>query len=222
MNEEILILVNENKNLIYKIAHDVKYRSKYLYDIEDLFQVGVIGLIKAYKKYNVRSPTKFSSFAYFDIFGEIYKYVQNDRNIRSSSECLKIYKSYLVSMDSLTQTLKRPPSFSEICTFMEINESELAFIICSCEYTLSLESTVDSETTLETFTGYDEREEVENRFIIKESINALNETERKIIDLRYYKGYSQSETAQMMSMSQAQISRKEGVALQMIKRNIAA
>lgn len=220
MNEGIL--TPENKKLVYKVAYDIKYRTKYLYDIEDLYQVGIIGLIKAYKKYNVRSPTKFTSFAYFDIFGEIYKYVKNDRNIRPSSENLRIYKSYLASVDSLAQNLKRPPSFSETASFMEINETDLAFIICSCEFDIRLENTIDIDTSIESFIGYDEREEVENRFIISESIKSLSEIEAKIIKLRYYDGYSQSETAKILNMSQPQISRKEDAALQMIKRNIAA
>ena len=224
MNDRFLQLINENKNMIYKIAHEIKTKySKYYYDIDDLFQVGVIGLRKADIKYDARSPTKFSSFAYFYIFGEIYKYVVNDRNIRLSSEYLKIYKAYLFTTDSLTQALKRPPSFFEISEFMEMDPSELACIVTACEYTLSPKFTVEeSNAALENIAGYDEREEVDNRIIINDSIKALNETEQKIIELRYYRDYSQSETAKIMGMSQAQISRKEGKALQMMKRNIAA
>lgn len=218
MREEILRLVEENKDLIYKIAS--KY--SYYYEIEDLFQVGVIGLINAYRKYNARSPTKFSTFAYTYIFGEIIKYIKNDRNIRLSSDYFKIYKLYINAKDSLAQTLGRTPSLKEISEFMEIEEQLLANIISSSEFTLSLEASLGEETSLENLTGYDEREEVDNKVIINESISSLEETERKIIDLRYYKDYSQSETAKILGMSQAQVSRKENFALKMIKRDIAA
>ena len=106
MTETIEELINENKNFIYKIAS--KY-SKY-YSIEDLFQVGAIGFIKAYKKYK-SVGVKFTTYAYKYVLGEIIEYIRNDRTMKVSSDILKLYKSYEKTKDFLVQKLNRMPTF---------------------------------------------------------------------------------------------------------------
>ena len=156
MKQEVLNLINENKNLIYKIAS----RFSSYYDIEDLFQVGIIGIIEANKKYNKNSNVKFSTYAYKYIFGEIMKYINNDRNIRISSDYFKIYKSYLQAKEALSQTFGRSPSVGEISLFMEIDEKLLNDVISASEFTLSLDSEIDESISLENICGVDQREEV--------------------------------------------------------------
>ena len=217
MKQEVLNLINENKNLIYKIAS----RFSSYYDIEDLFQVGVIGIIEAYKKYDKNSNVKFSTYAYKYIFGEIMKYINNDRNIRISSDYFKIYKSYLQAKEALSQTFGRSPSVGEISLFMEIDEKLLNDVISASEFTLSLDSEIDDSISLENICGVDQREEVIDSISLEESIKELPEEEQKIIDLRYYQDYSQGQTAKILGISQAKVSRKESYALKLIKRNIA-
>ena len=217
MKQEVLNLINENKNLIYKIAS----RFSSYYDIEDLFQVGVIGIIEAYKKYDKNSNVKFSTYAYKYIFGEIMKYINNDRNIRISSDYFKIYKSYLQAKEALSQTFGRSPSVGEISLFMEIDEKLLNDVISASEFTLSLDSEIDESISLENICGVDQREEVIDSISLEESIKELPEEEQKIIDLRYYQDYSQGQTAKILGISQAKVSRKESYALKLIKRNIA-
>ena len=217
MKQEVLNLINENKNLIYKIAS----RFSSYYDIEDLFQVGVIGIIEAYKKYDKNSNVKFSTYAYKYIFGEIMKYINNDRNIRISSDYFKIYKSYLQAKEVLSQTFGRSPSVGEISLFMEIDEKLLNDVISASEFTLSLDSEIDDSISLENICGVDQREEVIDSISLEESIKELPEEEQKIIDLRYYQDYSQGQTAKILGISQAKVSRKESYALKLIKRNIA-
>lgn len=216
MKQEVLNLINENKNLIYKIAS----RFSSYYDIEDLFQVGVIGIIEAYKKYDKNSNVKFSTYAYKYIFGEIMKYINNDRNIRISSDYFKIYKSYLQAKEALSQTFGRSPSVGEISLFMEIDEKLLNDVISASEFTLSLDSEIDESISLENICGVDQREEVIDSISLEESIKELPEEEQKIIDLRYYQDYSQGQTAKILGISQAKVSRKESYALKLIKRNI--
>ncbi|MBQ3141979.1 MAG: sigma-70 family RNA polymerase sigma factor [Bacilli bacterium] len=216
MKQEVLNLINENKNLIYKIAS----RFSSYYDIEDLFQVGVIGIIEAYKKYDKNSNVKFSTYAYKYIFGEIMKYINNDRNIRISSDYFKIYKSYLQAKEALSQTFGRSPSVGEISLFMEIDEKLLNDVISASEFTLSLDSEIDDSISLENICGVDQREEVIDSISLEESIKELPEEEQKIIDLRYYQDYSQGQTAKILGISQAKVSRKESYALKLIKRNI--
>ena len=112
-------LILENQNLIYSIIH--KFRSR---DVEDLFQVGCIGLIKAFKKYDSSHNVKFTSYAYNYIFGEVYQYIINNRNIRLSPANIKLYNSINKARDFLTNYLGRNPTIIELCSFCEIEPYE--------------------------------------------------------------------------------------------------
>ena len=131
MKGEIEEVINDCEKMIYKIAY--KY-SKY-YNIEDLYQSGMIGLIKAYKKYNKSSLCKFSSYAYKYILGEIIDFIKKDRNIVISDEIFELYKRYIKVKDLLLNKYEREPSIYEISTFMNISESKLISIIESVAFT---------------------------------------------------------------------------------------
>lgn len=218
MRVPVEILIEENKNLIYKVA--AKY-SKY-YSIDDLFQVGVIGLIKAAKNYKSNVGTKFTTYAYPYIIGEVVDYVSHDRTIKVTSDQLKIYKAYEKASDALSQKYNKIPSFSEVCEFMELPEDIVYNAILSSEYTLNLDNnpTDDETTTYYDFTGYTNVEEIDNQIDIKSEINALNEFDKKIIYCRYFKDLTQQETAKYLGISQVQVSRYEKNALQNMKKNI--
>lgn len=211
MNQEKLIL--ENKNMIYKIAS--RYSS--CYDIDDLFQVGAIGLIEASKHYDSSLNVKFSTYAFKYILGEISKFIKNDRNIKVSVEYLKIYRSYNKAKDLLQQKYGRQVSDFEISEFMNIDIILLNDVIKSVEFTLSFENDL-------TYNSYavDNTNELDMREDINSSIEKLDEITKKIIEFRYYKDYSQSETAKALGLSQAKVSRKENYALKYIKKEIVS
>ena len=112
---------------------------------------------------------------------------------------------------------EREPSFSEISSFMEISESELLNIIESVMFTMS--SKVSEDFTYEGVV--DNRDDILNKILIDTELESMDEIDRKIIDYRYYQGYSQSETAILMGMSQAGVSRSEKLILSKIKDKIA-
>ena len=93
MSEKYLTLIKESEGLIYKIA------SKYsmYYSIDDLYQVGSIGVIKAYKNFKRDTSVKFSTYAYKYVLGEIIDFIRKDRNIVVSEEYMAIYKKYIKS-----------------------------------------------------------------------------------------------------------------------------
>ena len=109
--------VLEYEKLIYKMIS--KYKN---FDQEDLYQVGSIGIIKAYKKYREDSNAKFSTYAYKYVLGEIIDFIRKDRNIIVSKEYMSIYKKYINIRELLFTKYEREPSFSEISSFMEISE----------------------------------------------------------------------------------------------------
>ena len=198
-------LIKENEWLIYEIA---KRYSGY-YSIEDLYQAGSIGIIKASKKYKSEYNVKFSTYAYKSILGEIIDFIRKDRNIVLSEETYLIYKKYLKVKELLTSD--REPTFSEICSFMEISESQMLNIIESISITKSLDD-------LEPYT--DDRCSLDDKLLIENELSQLSEFDRSLIDYRYYLGYTQSETASLLGISQVKVSRQEKLILNRIKDNI--
>ena len=201
----------ESTNLIYSIAS--KYKD--YYSIEDLFQAGCIGVIKASNSYKDNQNTKFSTYAYKYILGEIIDYMRKDRNIIISDETFDIYKQYLRIKELLTAKYDREVSFSEICKYIDIDERKMLNIIESVSFAKSINDEISN--------GYsnDNREEIDNEILLKSELDELNSFDRTIIDYRYYQGYSQSETALILGLSQSKVSRCEKLILKRIKDNIA-
>lgn len=208
---EYLTLIKESEGLIYKIA------SKYsmYYNIEDLYQVGTIGVIKAYKNYKRDTSVKFSTYAYKYILGEIIEFIRCDRNIKVSEEYMSLYKRYLSIKSMLTSKLEREPSFSEISSFMEIDESVLRNVIETIAFT---KSTDESDYDY----GNDKREEIDNKILLDNELSSMDEFDRSLIEFRYYQGYTQSETADALGVSQVKVSRQEKLILSRMKSNICA
>ena len=120
-----------------------------------------------------------------------------------------IYKKYLKVKELLTSD--REPTFSEICSFMEISESQMLNIIESISITKSLDD-------LEPYT--DDRCSLDDKLLIENELSQLSEFDRSLIDYRYYLGYTQSETANLLGISQVKVSRQEKLILNRIKDNI--
>lgn len=204
-------LIKECEGLIYKIA------SKYsiYYSIDDLYQVGSIGVIKAYKNYKEDSSVKFSTYAYKYILGEIIEFIRCDRNIKVSEEYMSLYKKYSEIKRLLTSKLEREPSFSEICSFMNIDECILLNVIETISFTKSTEE--DNYDY-----GRDKREEIDNKILLDSELDLLDSFDRSLIEYRYYQGYTQSETASILGISQVKVSRQEKLILSKMKSNICA
>lgn len=218
MKKEIYILISENKNLIYSIAH--KYSSYSC--IDDLFQAGCIGLMNAYKNYDKKSNTKFSTYAYTYIVGEIISFIRNDRLIKVNSENKKIYKLYEETKEYLTKLNSREVSFKEIADYLNINEYDL-YSALSNNYELeSIDSCIYNDMPMEEVIGMDERDKVDEMLDLQSEMDKLKEEERKIINYRYFNDYTQTETAQAMGMSQVQVSRCESKILSKMKKEIVA
>lgn len=211
MNDE---MIKENSWLIYKVARTY---SEY-YNMDDLFQVGSIGLIKAYKNYKKDSNIKFSTFAYKYVLGEIIRYIKSDRNIVVSDEYMSLYKKYEKVKSLLTAKYNREVSFCEICKFMEIDEQRLLSVIESVMFTKS----IDEEGLINYEFGYDDRDDIFNKMLLESEIENLEPFDKSIIDYRYYQGFTQSQTAEALNTSQVKVSRREKIILQRMKQSISS
>lgn len=217
--DDITSLILENERLIYSIANYFKnYNSR-----EDLYQAGCLGLINAYNRYNPNMNCKFTTYAYPYILGEMRRLVREDKGVKVSREIsklnLKIEKAYAL----LSQRMMKEPSIDEIAEFLGIPSFYVSEAIMSLNKIKSIdEPVVDSgrELTLQDVVGTTDN--VDDLILLKESLKKLSSEEKTIIDNRYLKDYTQSETSKIIGISQVQVSRREQKVLQKLKQRMAA
>lgn len=213
MKKDIWKLIEENKNLIYKIAHSYSGHA----NIDDLFQVGCIGVINAYKNYKDDYNTKFSTYAYNYILGEITNYLKNDKLLKMHGDNSKIYKLYEKTRDYLTSTKGYNPSLKEISEFMGISEYDLFNAINNNSEIMSIDQEIKDNLYLHDVIGEDHSEDIDATIDLKNIINNLDVNDRELINYRYYQDFTQSETASLMGMTQVQVSRRETKILSKMK-----
>ena len=220
-NSEVMTkLIQDNNGLIWSIVKRFKDRG---YELEDLYQVGVIGLIKASKTYNSNYGAKFTSYAYPFILGEVIKYINEYRNIKISKDTAKLYARILKGIEVLSQKLMKIPSNFELSLFLEIDESIIEEVLLANQTVESLDRIIsEDDKNLELYNkfGYCDYS-IENYPLISE-LEKLPPLERAIIRARYYENLSQTETGKSLGMYQMEVSRREKKILAKLKDNIAA
>lgn len=217
--ESLTDLVEQNKNLIYKITTLFNgYSNK-----DDLFQVGCIGLINAYKKYDESYNTKFSTYAYPYILGEISNYVKKDKGIKVSREISKLNSMIERAGILLTQRLMREPSVSEVANYLEIEESLVVDALKARYPIMSTDSVINDEgkdiTLLDTIPDVNGMD-MNTLIALKEELLKLDSFERELINERYVQNLTQSEVASNLGISQVQVSRKEQKVLSKMRSNL--
>lgn len=204
MTDKTQILL-ENEKIVYSIIN--KYT--YYFDKDDLYQVGMIGLIDAYENYDPDKNTKFSSFAYFYVLGKVKEYIRKSNVLKVSKELIKLSSSIEKARELLTQRLGYMPTDEDISLFLEIdikhiNEAKAATALVS-----SLDSENEEEVNLYNTLGYTEPGYQEEILDLKTEIENLNDFEKDIIKKRYEQGLTQSEVSKELGINQVKVSRSE-------------
>ncbi|MDD6224122.1 MAG: sigma-70 family RNA polymerase sigma factor [bacterium] len=217
MTENIL----EYENLVLSYAS--KFRN--YYDIEDLKHVGMIGLMKAVENYKVDSNTKFTTYAYLWIKGEILKYIREDRNIKFSKKLLKISRKIEEFKQILRQQLLREPTLEEVSLYSDIDLSLIQEAEMSKDFVLSLDLVLNDDegkdVCLYDTVSYQEYGYDSDILDLREAIEQLDPEERQIIQYRYFDGMTQSETSKKLGMHQVKVSREEAKILQKLNKMVA-
>ena len=195
-----------------KLIKSIVSKYSYYHDKEDLYQVGFIGLMKALKNYKKDKNTKFSSYAYFYIDGEIKEYIRTNNSIKYSKEFISLKQSYEKAKSLLSQKLEREPTMIELSQFLEIPIEKITEIEASKQSIESLDNN-EEETSLYSYIGFNEDGYKEENIDLKTAIENLKEPDKTIIISRYLEGLTQSETSNLLGISQVQVSRKEKDAL---------
>ncbi len=206
-NDKLEQLILEYEKLIYGVMRYFKtYPNK-----EDLFQVGCIGLINAYNNYDSSSNTKFSTYAYSYILGEMKKLVREDKGIKISRNISKLYSQIEKVSIYLTQKLMRMPTTLEIASFLQIDEYLVVEALNSTNTLLDIDDMQIDNTKQD----YD-------TLLLKEELNKLSSEELDLINKRYMEDMTQTEVASTLGMSQVQVSRKEHKVLEKLKQQLVA
>ena len=217
--ENLTDLIIANEGLIYKIIS--KYKN--YFELDDLYQVAVIGLIKASKNYKNSFNTKFISYAYPYILGEVIKYVNEFRTIKVNKQNRMLYSKIIKSKCLLAQKLMKEPSNYELALFLEIDESLIDDVMLANQAVDSLDKLIgedDKNFELYNKFGYVDNE-LENYQLTME-LSKLNEDEKQIIMARYYENMTQKEVGDALGMYQVEVSRKEKKILKKLRDNVVA
>lgn len=211
-------LIEQYELYIYKIA-----RKFYNVEVSDLFQAGCIGLIKAHRKYDENGGANFMTYAYKYIFGEMYELTNKSKDIKVNKEYLKILKELELAKVELTQKLNKVPTLTEICLYAEIDESLANEVILLSSQMISLDDeykTLNGELPIKECIGKEEN--YDDQILVNQSIETLDPLEQSVIDYRYFHDLTQSETADILGISQVKVSRVETASKKKIKEYIAS
>lgn len=230
------LLVNENVGLIWSIVKRFSGRG---YEMEDLFQIGCIGILKAIDKFDITFNVQFSTYAVPMITGEIKRFLRDDGIIKVSRSLKENNYKISKAVGELSIKLNREPTIEEIAEKLEMSSEE---IIMTMEANIEVESIhktiyqndgneiylVDKiskdgiSTNIENInTSEDtEKDNLINHMVLKEIIEKLDPREKELIILRYYKDKTQVEVAKVLGISQVQVSRMEKKILLKMRKNL--
>lgn len=207
------VLIEQNLGLVHHIVKRFLGRG---YEAEDLFQIGVIGLIKSIDKFNMSYEVKFSTYAVPLITGEIKRFIRDDGMVKVSRTLKENGMRIKYARERLNNKLNREPTLEEIAAEAALSREE---VVLAMEANIQVESIYKSVYQNDgneifmvdqlTDQKKNEQEEVLNHLVIDQLLRCLSEEEQKLITLRYYQDKTQTEVAKVLGISQVQVSRME-------------
>lgn len=195
-------------------------------NIDDVFQVGCIGLIKAIDNFDVTLDVKFSTYAVPMIIGEIRRFLRDNNSIHVSRSLRDVAYKVLQTREELELKFNREPTIDEISKQLDIPLKQVAQALDAVSEPLSLFDPVYSqgEDTIMLMDQIKDNKNIDENWLevisLNEAVAKLNSREKNILYLRYYQGKTQMEVSQEVGISQAQVSRLEKNAIKVLKKNI--
>lgn len=216
-------LIQSNLRLVLSVIQ--KFIGRNGTTADDLFQVGVVGLIKAIDNFDLSLDVRFSTYAVPMISGELRRYLRDNNAIRVSRSTKDLAYKALQAKERLTSSLDKEPSVDDIAKELGVSKSDVVLALESINEPVSIYEPVYSSSgdALYMLDQLSDRSSDENwidELLIREAIYKLSEREKNILYLRFYQGRTQVEVASEIGISQAQVSRLEKNALTRIKAHI--
>ena len=206
------LLVQQNTGLVHSVVRRFAGRG---HETEDLFQVGCIGLIKAVQKFDCSYGVKFSTYAVPMIMGEIKRFIRDDGIIKVSRSLKETAAKAMAVKEQLTCQNGVEPTLKEIADRLEISPAELstameAGIKPESLYAVSDDGSRENRPLIERLENETDYEaEIVNKLVLRQLLSEFGEREQKIICMRYFKQKTQTQIAEMLGISQVQVSRIE-------------
>lgn len=194
-------------------------------EYDDLYQLGCVGFLKAIKNFDEGIGVKFSTYAVPMIAGEIKRFLRDDGMIKVS----RSIKTLAIKIRSLNEQLKSEGKdalrIDEIAKHFKVDIEDVVVALDSSQQILSIQAKIDeddpnSQSVIDKITTDDKSDEMLDKFILKEEIMKLPEKEKKIILLRYFRGKTQGEVAEILEISQVQVSRLETKIIEHLKKKM--
>lgn len=205
-------LVKENSGLIWSVARRFTGRGT---DLDDLYQLGCLGFLKAVEGFDLNYGTQFSTYAVPKISGEIRRFLRDDGSVKVSRGIKERSAVIKTVRNQLTQELGREPTVLEIAHKSGFTPEEIAIAESATADPESIQQKVgDGDFSLENIlTNTDSEDTVMERVLLRQAIERLSEKESIVIKLRYYHGLTQQRVSKVLNVSQVQVSRIEKKAL---------
>ncbi|WP_010631618.1 RNA polymerase sporulation sigma factor SigF [Sporolactobacillus vineae] len=216
------LLVQRNMRLVWSVVQRFINRG---YEPDDLFQIGCIGLLKAVDKFDLNYDVKFSTYAVPMIIGEIQRFIRDDGAVKVSRSLKETGIRVRKKKDELSKKLGRNPTINEIADSLEMAPEDIVLSLEAIRTPYSIHETV-FENDGDPITILDQISDENNgnwfdKMVIREAVDQLEEREKLIVYLRYFKDQTQTEVAARLGISQVQVSRLEKKILKEIKTQMA-
>lgn len=216
-------LIQGNLRLVLSVIQRFGNRGE---SIDDLFQVGCIGLIKSIDNFNCELNVKFSTYAVPMIIGEVRRYLRDNSTIRVSRSMRDTAYKALQAKEKFIRENEREPTMTELAKILDMKEEDVVFALDAMLAPISLFEPVFSDGT-DTVCVMDQVGDNKNtdehwleNIAIREAISSLTKRQQNIVHMRFFEGRTQTEVANEIHISQAQVSRLEKTALEHIKKYV--
>lgn len=192
-------------------------------NVDDLFQIGCIGLIKAIDNFDITQNVRFSTYAVPMILGEVRRYLRDNNSIRVSRSLRDTAYKAIYAKEGLTRKNAKEPSLMEIADEIGVSKEEITYALDAIQSPVSLYEPIytDGGDPLYVMDQISDKKHLEENWVeeisLREAMDRLPQRERNIIDMRFFEGKTQTEVAEEIHISQAQVSRLEKNALKAMK-----
>lgn len=210
-------LIGNNYGLVHSCANRFRGRGV---DYDDLFQAGCVGLIKAADNFDAERGFAFSTYAVPVILGEIKRIFRDGGLVKIGRSLKERARNAVKVSEELSKELGREATITELSERLGVSVSEAAELITVSMPTVSLTSEDEKGTSQIDIPTDSPEEEISERLALYTLIDALEERDRRLIELRYYKGMTQVNTAKVLNMSQVQVSRREKAILLKMRQSM--
>lgn len=211
-------MIEKNLGLVHSCANRFRGRGV---EYDDLFQAGCVGLIKAADNFDETRGFSFSTYAVPVILGEIRRIFRDGGSIKIGRAIKEKSRSAVKRKEEIAVTLGREPTVSELAESLGLDITETAMLLNASMPAMSLTAGEEGEEQLDIPVESPENE-ISDFLALRQVLATLDERDRKMIELRYYGGLTQSKTAQQLGMTQVQVSRREKAVLEIIRKKLTA